>query len=268
MRPLIFGVDILILWSLLAACGPGDSTGANSDATPTFQDGLTADDILDQVRGIEEQPPKTARVRRTTVSAFGGRSKNDVTEMILVGDDLYGAHYEGDDPKSEFLYYRGKLYTRNDPGDAWVTKPQYEAFADALTSAKEEIVQSEDPKSLGSDANSSRLANESVGGKESYQLAFSIENVDFDPSAFSETLSSEFERETGEEIPTIPADYFPRSVSYEIRFWYAVSDLTFTRYQMRITATESGEEMELMRRTMEVLDRDQPLSLPGPLPEE
>jgi len=186
----------------------------------------------------------------------------------VVGEDLYGVSYEGDDPKSEFLYYKGKFYTRDGPDDAWETKPQYEAFASALKSAKEQIVQSVDPESLQSDSSVGRLANESVGDEESYQLAFTLEDIDLDPGAFSEALSSQFEEQTGEEIPTIPADYVPRSGSYEIRFWFAVSDLTLTRYQIRLTATQSGEEKELMRRTVEVLDRDQPLSLPGPLPKD
>lgn len=186
--------------------------------------------------------------------------------MIVVGDDYYGVRYNDDDPPSEFLYYDARFYTRDDPDEAWVTVPEYEGAANVLTSVKQELEQSIEPEALQSEASVHRLADESIEGRKSYQIAIRMKDVDLDPRSYSEAISSGLEEEFGKEIPTIPADYFPPDVSFEIRFWYAVSDLTFTRYEVRLTAGQGDEEEEIMRRTMEVLDRNQPLTLPGPLP--
>ena len=234
------------------ACG---GTEDGPDPTPTFADGLAAEQIMEKANEAGESV-ESLRVVQTEESKFLGEESRSKTETILVGEDVY-MKITDEDGASELLQYRGRTYTRASEGDPWVPDPDLEGVTAAVSAAREFASEALIDPSF----DLVRLPGETADGQEYYRvsagLATRLEgDVVLEP--FSDLIDIS---------KRLPEQLIPDEAAVRLDFWIAVDDFNLHRWSLESTLYRDGEATFSSRRSAQASDFNEPLDLPGPLPQ-
>ena len=247
----------IALSAVLVACGGAEESNSDAESSLTFSDGLTAKEIMQRASEAGESV-RSVRTVQTERDEFLGEASDSEIEMILVDDDIY-MKVTDEDGVSEILHYGGHWYARSSSGAPWELDPGLESVFAQLPGLKQ---RAEDVL-LDPSFALTRLEDEVTDGRKLLRVRAETSSRITDARAILEALP-----DTDAEIPPLPEELLPDEASVTLDFWVGAEDFNIYRWIQEGALLRDGRLISSTRRTSEGLDFNEPLTLPGPLPED
>jgi hypothetical protein len=243
------------LTTLLVACGRTEQGNSKAEPSPTFADGLTAEEIMERASEAGESV-HSVRIVQTERNEFLGVVSESAFETILVNDDSY-MKITDEDGVSEMLHYAGQWYKRSSSSGPWNLDPDLEGvFAQlpGLEQRAEDVL-------LDPSFALTRLEDQVAGGRKLLRVSAETSSRVTDARAILEALP-----DTDAEIPPLPDELLPDEVSVTLNFWVGANDFNLYRWEIESLAYKDGNPISSGRRIAEASGFNEQLELPGPLP--
>ncbi len=247
----------IALSAVLVACGGAEQSNSDAESSPTFSDGLTAKEIMQRASEAGESI-RSVRTVQTEQDEFLGEASESEIEMILVDDDLY-MKVTDEDGVSEILLYGARWYKRSSSSGPWNLDPDLEGFFAQLPG----LEQRAEDVLLDPSFALTRLEDQVVDGRKLLRVRAETSSRVTDAGEILEALP-----DTDAEIPPLPEELLPDEVSVTLDFWVGAEDFNIYRWKQEAALFRDGRLISSTRRTTEALDFNEPLTLPGPLPDE
>jgi hypothetical protein len=228
--------------------------------------------VLDAGRAVE-----TFRVVETDVDDKSGRRTQHTTERIQVGDDVYSKVTDTDvgPDQIETLWLHGRVYHRGSPADEWrlshgtyVTLMEWKDERDGVDLKRSQYLGGAMCfLDFNSAAGVERLEDDVVGGRRLIHLRANFTQPLHPPDP--ESIRRELERVHPGKLPPLPDALFhaPDYASGTIDLWIGAEDFHLYRTEAVGASYLRDEKHSAFRRTAEFSDFNEPLELPGPLPD-
>lgn len=257
------GLMMILAGGLLLAGG----WGCGDDSPPTFEDGLTAEEIIERAGGplADDDPTAKYRIRSKESNPESGF---EVTETTVVGEDLYILMFDEGEPRFESLTYGGEVYFRRYGSTGWERGPELDfSFSPEFWGSfisDEPIDEAEFESFIDS---ISRLSDSEIDGQRVMRVQL---EMNFGPGGIP-FLDYEAADDVPEELhidpDDLPEEALPDEGHMTMVAWVAAEDFQVLRMETKGEWFIDGELSMEIDETTDLLEVGESVALPTPLPE-